>query len=140
MNAIRATQSPDTPDPARPAPSVPVKYLWLLHDLLTEAPELADDRRQLLALLPAGVQRDSQRIYFAFARLSALARLLEDPDSLPGWRTPGEEDGTVNVVSEVFEVAAVCPLAIGDEKEEPVFDSVVFRDLLLGVVPARGEA
>jgi hypothetical protein len=121
-----------------PAPSVPVKYLWLLHELLSEAPQLAEDRRQLLALLPAGMQRDSRRIFSAFARLSALARLLEDPESLPGWRTPGADDDTVQVVSDVFEVAAVCPLSIGED--EPLFDPIVFRDLLLEAVPPQGHA
>ncbi|HVL59405.1 MAG TPA: hypothetical protein VM491_23165, partial [Burkholderiaceae bacterium] len=108
------------------------------HELLSEAPQLAEDRRQLLALLPSGMQRDPSRIFSAFARLSALARLLEDPAALPGWHTPGADDGTVHVVAEVFEVAAVCPLAIDDQ--EPLFDPILFRDLLLAVVPAQGRA
>lgn len=118
--------------------SVSARDLWSLHELLWHSPHLAEHHQLLLDRLPSAMRRDPDRLHEALARMSALARLLSDPTQLAGWRQAGREDGTVSVVVDVIDIAAICPLLVVDGA--PAFDAATFADLLLESVQTCGAA
>jgi hypothetical protein len=129
-----------------------VNQTKLAAELLADAAEMhtglpADDRRsfegraislfKMLDRKGLGAQRADLAIAIDF-RLSALARLLQDRQ-VRGWTLPGGEDGADFIHHDLIRAAAEEPV-IEDANGQPAFDPESFRNRVLRLTGAQGEA